>query len=55
MGSNVTAQKGKFKGVALVRNRKGKPQFNDWNDIPEQFHKHLSVEDWEYIEQQRKA
>lgn len=55
MGSNVTAQKGKFKGVALVRNRQGKPQFNDWNDIPEQFHKHLSVEDWEYIEQQRKA
>ena len=54
MGSNVKAQKGTYKGVALVRNGKGQPQFNDWNDIPEQFHKHLSVEDWEYIEQQRK-
>jgi hypothetical protein len=55
MGSNAVAGKAKLKIAALVRNNKGQPQFNDWNSIPEQFHKHLSVEDWEYIEQQRKT
>jgi hypothetical protein len=55
MGSNVKAQSGTFKGVALIRNGKGQPQFNDWDNIPEKFHKHLSVEDWEYIFKKRES
>ena len=54
MGNNAIAQNGTFKGVGLVRNQHGQPQFNDWDNIPEQFHKHLSDKDWEYIKQKRK-
>jgi len=54
MGNNAVAQKTKFKAYGLVRNSQGQPQFNDWEVIPEAFHELLSVEDWEYIEQQRK-
>ena len=53
MANNVKAEKGKLRGTGLVRNAAGKPQFDDFNVIAEIFHDHLSVEDWEYIEQQR--
>ena len=55
MGSNAVAQDIVIKAVGLVRNKDQQPQFDDWDHIPEKFHQHLSVEDWEYIEQQRKA
>ena len=51
--TDVKAQEGRIKAVALVRNMNGDPQFNDFNNIPEVFHGALSVEDWEYIEHQR--
>jgi hypothetical protein len=51
--SNVVAQKAKLKGYGLVRNAKGEPQFNDFNDIPEVFHPYLDEEDWIYINEQR--
>ena len=54
MGSNVTAKPPKLKAVGLVRNSQGQPQFNDWENIPEIFHEHLSAQDWEYIKEQRK-
>lgn len=54
MASNAVAQKGKFKGYGLVRNRQGQPQFNDWDNIPRVFHTLLSDEDWDYIKQQQR-
>jgi hypothetical protein len=52
--TDVKAQKATFKGYALVRNKDGQPQFNDWHDIPEIFHSSLTVSDWEYIYKRRK-
>jgi hypothetical protein len=52
--SKVNAEKGKFKGYALVRNSAGQPQFNDYEDIPEVFHAALTEEDWIYINSKRK-
>jgi hypothetical protein len=48
-GIAIEAQEGNFQGFGLVRNAEGKPQFSDWNDIPEPFHQLLTEEDWEYI------
>lgn len=53
MGSNALVDKGKLRGFGLVRNKQGKPQFNDYSEIPEIFYPLLSVEDWEYIEKQK--
>jgi len=49
------AQKGSVKITGLVRNAAGEPQFNDYNNIPEVFHKSLTEDDWVYIEKQRKG
>ena len=38
---------------ALVRNKDGKPQFNDYHDIHPAFHDLLTEEDWLYIKEQR--
>lgn len=53
MGTNVNAQDAKLRGVGLVRNAQGEPQFTDYNDIPEVFHSILTEEDWIYINEQR--
>ena len=52
--SKVTAQKGTFKGYGLVRNAKGQPQFDDYENIPKAFHDILTEEDWMYINLKRK-
>ena len=54
---DVVSQEAKverLKIVALVRNKHGQPQFNDYNDIPEVYHSALTEEDWVYINEMRK-
>ncbi len=53
MGIEVKAQKAKLRGYGLVRNSEGKPQFDNWDNIPEIFHAALSEADWEYIKLMR--
>ena len=50
---NMKASPGKHHVVALVRNKDGQPQFNDFTDIPEVFHGSLTEEDWIYINERR--
>lgn len=50
----VKAQKGKLKGYGLVRNAKGEPKFDNYEDIPKVFHSLLTEEDWIYINEKRK-
>jgi|TARA_R110000782_G_scaffold255480_1_gene344309 hypothetical protein len=52
-GINITAAEAGFKGYGLVRNARGEPQFNDFNNIPEPFQASLTEEDWVYIETQQ--
>ena len=52
--NEVQAQKGTFKGYGLVRNAKGEPQFDDYENINEAFHSILTEEDWIYINEKRK-
>lgn len=51
--TDVYAQEGKMQGYGLVRNAKGQPQFDDYNDIPKVFHELLTEEDWQYIKEQQ--
>jgi hypothetical protein len=51
--ADVNAQKGSMKAVGLVRNKYGQPQFDDFNDVAEAFHAHLTEEDWIYINSKR--
>ena len=47
------AEKSKIKVVAIVRNKHGQVQFDDYDNIPECFHPSLTDEDWEYIKSRR--
>jgi hypothetical protein len=49
----IAAQQPEYKIVALVRNKDGQPQFNDFSDIPEEYHSALTEEDWIYINEMR--
>ena len=51
--TDVKAQKSKMRGIALVRNALGQPQFDNYDYIPETFHPHLNYDDWAYIRQRR--
>ena len=50
----VEAQRAAYKLVALVRNKDGQPQFNDFNNIPEAYHDVLTEDDWIYISEKRR-
>ena len=50
---HVTAEPSKTILLAIVYNKDGKPQFDDFNNIPIEFHPSLTAEDWEYINQRR--
>lgn len=39
----------KIKATILVRDRHGRVKFDDWNNIPEIYHPHLTPEDWGWI------
>ena len=39
--------------IAIVRNKNGEVQFDDYDNIPKCFHPSLTAEDWEYINQRR--
>lgn len=47
------AGKTKCKGYILVRDKRGRPKFDDWFNIPEGFYASLTDEDWEYIADKR--
>jgi len=47
------AEKSKIKVVAIVRNKHGQVQFDDYDNIPECFRPSLTDEDWEYIKTRR--
>tara|TARA_R110000851_G_scaffold9579_3_gene35581 strand:- start:32398 stop:32574 length:177 start_codon:yes stop_codon:yes gene_type:complete len=49
-GTVVNAQPARMQGVGLVRNAKGEPQFDNYNNIPEVFFPMLTSEDWVYIQ-----
>ena len=50
-GNDVKAQDGEIKVFGLVRNAKGQPQFDDYFNIPKEFHHVLTEEDWQYIKE----
>jgi len=52
-GTDVEAQSSIMHGIGLVRNADGKPQFNDFNNIPEAFFQLLTEKDWVYIREQQ--
>ena len=49
----VHAEPAKTILVAVVRNKHGQIQFDDYDNIPECFHPSLTDEDWEYIKERR--
>ena len=50
---HVHASEAKTILVALVYNKDGQIQFDDFNNIPEEFHPSLTEKDWEYIKTRR--
>jgi len=49
----VHAEEGKTVLVALVYNKDGQIQFDDFNNIPKEFLPSLTEKDWEYINSRR--
>jgi hypothetical protein len=49
----MKTQKGKVSGWLLVRDSEGNVKFDDWDNIPEAYHKDLTKADWAYIHKQR--
>lgn len=50
---NGKARQSNYKGYLLIRDKRGRPKFDDWFNIPEQFFGSLTDEDWEYIADKR--
>tara|TARA_R100001377_G_C3181875_1_gene106982 strand:- start:760 stop:933 length:174 start_codon:yes stop_codon:yes gene_type:complete len=50
---DLGAQKGKIKGVCIVRDSNGNPKFDDWDNIDAVFLSALTASDLAYIKQQQ--
>jgi len=50
---HIYAEEAKLKVVAIIYNKDGQPQFDDFNNIPKEFEPSLTEKDWEYINSRR--
>lgn len=51
--SEMETNLGKIKAFFLIRDKSGKPVFDNWFNIPPEIAHALTDEDWKYIEEMR--